>query len=86
MDHFKETMPDIAAKALGGGRNHPPCHYPVGYFGLVVHLTVLICARIQSVVANEVDARLSAVPYSANKLNGFDCGPFTCSQFHKALL
>ncbi len=24
MDHFKETMPDIAAKALGGGRMAEP--------------------------------------------------------------
>ena len=45
----------------------------------VTHETVHELIRTKGVVANKSNGGKDRFPYSANKLNGFDCGPFTWS-------
>ena len=44
----------------------------------MVYDTVHEPTRTRGIVANKSDNGKGWFPYSANKLNGFDCGPFTC--------
>ena len=50
----------------------------LGNGAVVTHETVHESIRTKVVDANKSNGEKGGFPYSANKLNGFDCGPSTC--------